>query len=121
MGVAQVAVEAAVFYFDKLFSYRIPSGPLEKVSRGCRVLVPFGRGNRLCEGLVFSVSAEESGEGLKELEAVLDEEPVLNEEGFRIVEYMAETVFCSYYDAVKCLLPAGLSVDAFQHYLLERK
>lgn len=109
--VAKVAVEKTGFTFDKLFSYAIPDALQMAVCRGVRVLVPFGKGNRLSQGMVFSID-EEKAIGLKPVISVLDEAPVLTEEGFAIVSFMVDTTFCTYYDAVRCLIPSGLSVAA---------
>ena len=113
--VAMVAVEKTVFTFDKLFSYAVPPELETAVRRGVRVLVPFGRGNRLSQGMVFSVSRESAG-NCKQIISVLDEQPLLNEEGFAIVEFMTDTTFCTYYDAVRCLIPSGLSVVARESF-----
>lgn len=48
-NVVLVAVDQASFHFDKLYSYRLPPSAGE-VTRGCRVLVPFGGGNRPAAG-----------------------------------------------------------------------
>lgn len=116
MLTAMVAVEKTAFHFDRLFSYGVPQELAALVRRGVRVLVPFGRSNRLSQGMIFSVSEEQTSPGLKQIITVLDEEPILNEEGFRIVSYMADNAFCSYYDAVHCLIPAGLAVEAKTTY-----
>ena len=117
--IADVAVESALFHFDRLFSYRVPKEFSGQLTRGMRVLVPYGRANRPVQGMVFHLEEREppSGVALKSIEAVLDEEPVLNEEGFQLVAYMADTTFCSYYDAIRCMLPVGLSVSAKVEYL----
>lgn len=109
--VAQVAVEKTGVTFDKLFSYSVPAALEDAVCRGVRVLVPFGKGNRLSQGMVFSVE-EKADIGIKPVISVLDETPILNEEGFSIVEFMVDTTFCTYFDAVRCLIPSGLSVAA---------
>ncbi len=103
--IASVAVSAAVYAIDKPYSYRIPDE--YAVEPGMRVLIPFGRGNRRCEGVVLSVSAEES-KGLKAITAVLDEQPVLTQEFLRMAAFVRERYFCTFYDAIKAMLPAGL-------------
>ena len=118
--VAEVAVENALFYFDRLFSYRIPAALQGQAFRGVRVLVPFGRGNRKVQGLVFGVKEAEPERPLKPLLAVIDREPVLNEEGFRILSFLVDTTFCSYYDALKCILPAGLNVTPAEEFRMVR-
>lgn len=116
-AVAKIAVEKTAFTFDKLFSYAVPAAFMSAVRRGVRVLVPFGRGNRLIQGMVFSVETGDTGR-LKEIASVLDPEPLLDENAFGIVEFMADTTFCTYYDAVRCLIPAGLSVTAHESFAL---
>ncbi|MGI5893652.1 MAG: primosomal protein N' [Candidatus Merdivicinus sp.] len=120
--IAEVAVEKTAFHFDRLYSYRIPQTFAASIQRGIRVLVPFGRGNRKLQGLVYAVSSREEPESkLKSILAVLDEKPILNEEGFQIVEFMAETTFCSRYDALKCILPPGLDGVKAEEFRLIRE
>ena len=69
--VAKIAVEQAAFHFDKLYSYTIPAA-LEPVVRGCRVMVPFGGGNRKRQGIVVELDAQAEVEKLKPVSAVLD-------------------------------------------------
>ena len=54
--IAKVAVEAATYAIDKPYSYLAP--PELQLAVGCRVLVPFGRGNRTSEGIVLSLTEE---------------------------------------------------------------
>ena len=75
--IAKIAVSAATFAIDKPYSYRIPAGL--SLQPGMRVQVPFGRGNRLSEGIVLARSTGEKQPGIKSLTAVLDEEPLLTE------------------------------------------
>lgn len=121
--IADVAVESALFHFDQLYSYRVPGKFAGRIIRGMRVLVPYGRANRPVQGMVFHLEERQPPDGvrLKSVEAVLDDEPVLDEEGFQLAQYMTDTTFCSYYDAIRCMLPVGLSVSAKVEYLPVRK
>ena len=103
--VAKIAVSAATFAIDKPYSYRIPEDMV--LQPGQRVTVPFGRGNRRCEGVVISVEAGES-DGLKAVEARLDEEPVIAPVMLRLAAFMRERYFCTFYEAIRVMLPAGL-------------
>ena len=101
----KIAVSAAAFAIDKPYSYRIPAGM--KVFPGQRVLVPFGRSNKRCEGVVLAVE-EGSEESLKAVEACLDETPVLTETQLRLAAFLRERYFCTFYNAIRAMLPAGL-------------
>ena len=103
--IARIAVSAANFAIDKPYSYAIPEGMA--LQPGMRVMVPFGRGNRNSEGVVLSVEAG-SAEGLKAVEKQLDEEPVVSQTLLRLAAFVRERYFCSFYEAIRAMLPAGL-------------
>lgn len=120
--VAKIAVEKTVYHIDKLYDYAIPPELAGTVRRGCRVLVPFGRSNKKVQGLVFALAdkADYDMARCKPVKSVLGEEPVVNEEGFRMIEYLKETTFCTYYDALRVMIPVGLNVDVVSTYRLTR-
>ncbi len=103
--IAKIAVSAANFAIDKPYSYSVPQQLAVQV--GCRVTVPFGRGNRRAEGVILSL---ESGDetGLKAVEQLLDETPVLTEQMLRMAAFLRERYFCTFYEAVRAMLPGGL-------------
>lgn len=103
--IGKIAVSAANFAIDKPYSYHIPD--TMRLTPGQRVMVPFGRGNRRCEGVVLSVE-NSSGQGLKSVEQVLDERSLLSPTMLRLAAFMRERYFCTFYDAVRAMLPAGL-------------
>ena len=106
--IAQLAVAAAVYAIDRPYSYRVPEDmPL---LAGMRVLVPFGHGNRRTEGVVLSVQ-EGDPSGLKAVERTLDGAPILTDSQLRLAVFMKERYFCTFYDAVKAILPAGFWFD----------
>lgn len=106
--VARVAVENTVFSFDKAFDYAIPTSLSTACKAGVRVLVPFGRGNRKRQGIVMEMLTSET-DNLKSIISVLDDEPVMSEEMLKTAEFMKEHYFCTLYDAVKTMLPAGIN------------
>jgi len=110
---AKIAVGAAVFAIDKPYSYKIPDSMA--VLPGMRVMVPFGRGNRRTEGVVL-LTEEGEESGLKPIERVLDAEPVLDEGMLRTAAFVRERYFCTFYEAIKAMLPAGLWFSAVDTY-----
>ena len=106
--VAKVAVSKAVYAIDKPYDYLVPAALEDRLRPGMRVLVPFGAGNRGSDGIVLALHQQESGGGLKAVTAALDEEPVLDRHGLQMALWMRERYFCTVYDAVKAMLPAGL-------------
>ncbi len=106
--VARVAVENTVFSFDKAFNYVVPKSLSTTCKAGVRVLVPFGRGDRKRQGIIMEMLTSET-DNLKSIISVLDDEPVMSEEMLRTAEFMKEHYFCTLYDAVKTMLPAGIN------------
>ena len=103
--IAKIAVSAANFAIDKPYSYCIPEGM--DLCPGQRVTVPFGRGNRRCEGVVLALEPGDEA-GLKAVEQILDEEPVVSAYMLRLAAFVRERYFCTFYDALRTMLPAGL-------------
>ncbi|MGN0462344.1 MAG: primosomal protein N' [Ruminococcus sp.] len=111
--IAGIAVDKTVYHFDKIFSYKIPQDL--NISPGQRVLVPFGRGNRLRQGMVLTIR-EDYEENLKEISSVLDKEPLFTEEMLKTVGFIHDRCFCTYYDAVRVMLPAGINYQISTFY-----
>lgn len=120
-GIAVVAINNSTREFDKKYHYKIPEGLMGKVIPGVRVLVPFGGGNSLKEGFVFSLTDNTSYTNLKEIKKVVDDNPVLSEKMLRLAEWMKERYVCTYADAIKCMLPAGVGVKSFRIVRLLKK
>jgi primosomal protein N' (replication factor Y) len=108
-------VAAATYWVDRPYDYLIPERLVSAVAPGIRVMVPFSRGNRRTEGIVLSVNdTPPEGRGLKTIDAALDDAPMLSDELLKLAVWMRERFFCTVYEAVKAMLPAGLwySIDA---------
>ncbi len=107
--IAKVAVARAVYAIDKPYDYLVPLELEGRLEPGMRVLVPFAAGNRGSDGLVLSLyEAPSAGESLKLIQAVLDDQPVLDARAIQLALWMRERCFCTVYDCVKAMLPAGL-------------
>lgn len=106
--IAGVAVESTALSFDKLWSYALPDSLAIGAKVGCRVKVPFGAGNRGRQGIIVSLT-QGNTDGLKEVSAILDTVPVLSDELIHLADFMQKHCFCTFYEAVKAMLPAGLN------------
>ena len=112
---AKIAVFAARFSMDKPFSYCF--GQEMKLRPGMRVIVPFGAGNRQTEGVVLSVEPGEDP-ALKWVSRCLDEEPVLDESMLHLAAFIRERYFCTFYEAIRAMLPGGLWFRTVEHFTL---
>ena len=110
--VAKIAVSAATYWLDKPYDYLVPENLAERVRPGMRVYVPFSRGNRRTEGVVLALADHADCEQqLKAILTLLDPEPVISDEQLKLAYFMRDRFFCTVYDAVRAMLPAGLGFD----------
>ena len=113
--IAKIAVSAANFAIDKPYSYLVPRDMI--LQPGMRVQVPFGRSNRTSEGVVLGLE-EGIGENLKTVARCLDTEPVLDGGMLRLAAFLRDRYFCTFFDAVRTMLPAGLWFQTRDTYTL---
>ena len=109
---ARVAVEKAALPFDKGYRYAVDPQLRGTLRPGCRVLVPFGGGNGKRQGIVLSLEEGDAQENLKPVTLQVDQEPLLDEEMMALVRWLRAYFFCTYYDAVRMILPPGSSYVA---------
>ena len=102
-----VAVSNATFHFDKLYTYAVMPNQQDAVKLGSMVLVPFGRGSRARMGVVLACDAEPESAKLKYLFDVAPASACLTPELLRLVHFLKERTFCTYYEAVKAVIPYG--------------
>ncbi|HEM3217664.1 TPA: primosomal protein N' [Streptococcus suis 2524] len=109
---AQIIVDVPLMQTDQAYSYRVPAELEEGLKVGVRVHVPFGKGNRLIQGIVVDLIDEDDEnnlQDLKELAEVLDYSPVLNQEQFWLADQMRKSVFSYKITLLKAMLPSLLN------------
>ncbi|RGN67249.1 primosomal protein N' [Streptococcus anginosus] len=116
MQIAKVIVDVPLMQTDKPYSYAVPKEFSTMLEIGMRVHVPFGKANRLIQGIVVEL-AEETTTELKEIAEVLDFTPVLNEEQLWLAEELRKSVFSYKISILKAMLPGFLnsSYDKILH------
>lgn len=114
--IAKVIVDVPLMQTDKPYSYAVPKEFSTMLEIGMRVHVPFGKANRLIQGIVVEL-AEETTTELKEIAEVLDFTPVLNEEQLWLAEELRKSVFSYKISILKAMLPGFLnsSYDKILH------
>lgn len=118
--VAKVVIDKTVYRFDKPFDYLVPPELAEICQPGCRVTVPFGRSNSKRQGLVLECgyTTESDLSQFKNILSVVDNPPLLNEEALLIINWLKAHTFCTYFDAVKTLIPFGLNLKIISSFTL---
>lgn len=102
----EVAVSNATYHFDKLYTYAVLSTQ-QAVQVGSMVLVPFGRGSAARMGVVLGCDVKPENAKLKCLFDVAPESACLTADLLELVYFLRRRTFCTYYEAVKAVIPYG--------------
>lgn len=117
--VCRVAISGATYAFDRLYDYDIPAALQGQIQPGMRVIVPFGKGDRTREAIVVRMGRDPKAEyERKEICCVLDQQPVLDEKLLKLAAHLCSTLFCTFYDCARAMLPAGLWFHRIEQYVL---
>lgn len=113
MTIAKIIVDVPLMQTDQPYCYKIPEEFEGMLEVGMRVHVPFGKANRLIQGIVLGIEQENDAEvaddDLKEIAEVLDFSPVLTEEQLWLAEELRKSVFSYKISILKAMLPGFLN------------
>ena len=102
-------VDVAVPYpVDKLFTYRVPEALRGRVRTGARVLVPFGR-RRVTGYVMGSAAALPSSVRVREIAAVVDEEPLLTGGLIDLARRISDHYVHPIGEVMRAMLPATIA------------
>ncbi len=110
MKICAVVLEDAARSFDKIYNYYVPEFLEDNLETGMRVSVPFGWGRSLRTAWFLAFVESSNYGNLKEITGILDEEPVLDKNMFRLAKLMRSRYFCSYGQAISAMLPSGMNI-----------
>ena len=105
---AQVIVDNKATSTDRLYTYIIKSSMLDMLQEGMRVLVPFGRGNKIVKGIVVSIEEDyDKKYNLKSIIDVIDDKPLIPKDLIELSLWMSKEYLSSYLSAFQVVLPPG--------------
>src|SRR5699024_12754980 len=118
--VAKVIIDNRVAKLDKPFTYLIKDEMINDIKEGMRVVIPFGRGNRLIKGIVIALE-EYQGDlrKLKYIESLLDDKPLISKELIKLSICMSEYYLSSYIDSFNIVLPHGYFIKIISFLLFD--
>ena len=116
---AGVAVSLTAYSFDKPYTYSVPDEYNDSIKVGSRVIVSFGKGNRKRVGIVLSLERmTDEDMKLKPILSVVDNEPLLNSEMMDMLYWLKDNTFCTFFDALKTIVPSGMNIRIKEKYSL---
>ncbi len=97
---------------ERYFSYRITSEEAGHIQQGMRVAVPFGK-SKLYTGIAVEIRENLSfAYEVKDVEFVIDEEPILQADQIKFWEWIASYYMCSVGQVMKAALPKSLLLES---------
>lgn len=100
------------------YTYRVPLEMNETVAKGKRVLVQFGK-SKVYTGIVYAIHQQAPTDyTAKYLEAVLDDEAIVNDIQLRFWDWMAYYYCAHPGEVMNAALPAGLKLSSTSHVQL---
>lgn len=105
---AQIIVNNRASQVDRPYTYIVDDDLKDIVKEGMRVIIPFGKGNKLIKGIVVQIIDYWNDEySLKKVVDVLDDKPLISKELIDLSTWMKEYYLSSYIDAFQPVLPPG--------------
>lgn len=106
---AEIVINSDALDIDKPFTYEVPKEMHDDIKIGQWVKVPFGIKNSITDGFILSIKNDEiSGMRIKKIKSIVKNEPLLNKDDIKIVEFLKENYLCRYIDGIRLLIPQGL-------------
>ena len=101
--VAEVIINSTAKKLNRVFDYNIPTHLEDFITVGSRVLVPFGKSEKLEEAYVINIK-EKSEFEIKDIAEIKNE---LNESQIELARWMAKKYFSNVSDCIKLMLTPG--------------
>ncbi len=98
---------------NQKFTYGVPPAFQPKMKTGIRVIVQFGQ-RKFLSALVHRIHDQKptGNYEIKDIEAILDEDAVVDRRQIEVWEWMAEYYCCSLGEVFKAALPSGLKLES---------
>ncbi len=109
----------AVSATDKLYEYSLPDRLCDSAQVGKLAVVPFGGGNVAKTAVIVSVSDTSSFEKTKPVLGIPDSNFYLKKDLLDICIFLRENCFCTFGEAVRTVMPTGISVKVNEYYTLK--
>ncbi len=116
--IAEVIINRTAKKLNKTFDYHVPSELEGLILVGSKVLVPFGKGEKLEEAFVVKLKEKTSYPNQIKTIAKLEEQ--LKDEQIELAKWMASRYFCNVSDCIKLMLTPGTRTKNKENRIQEK-
>lgn len=116
----EVIVDNSSSNTDRFYTYMVPEMYKRDVKVGKKVLVPFGIGNKLVEGIIVNITdkTDIDIDKIKPINLILNEAPSLSENLLKLGLWMKRKYLSQYSDIFKTMMPAGTTNKVVEYISL---
>lgn len=119
--IAKIIVDNKSKQLDKAFDYYIPEDMEKDIDVGSRVLVPFGRGNKVIEGFCVGTEEGDKRKGLKSVLRLANDIKAFDQDMLSLIEWMRKRYLTPYLDIIHAVVPAGTGIKSYEWILLKKE
>lgn len=119
---AEVIILRNTQSLDRPFTYSVPEVMASRITRGSRVLVPFGTSGHL-EGVVISLSDTHSNDAaikIKPIHYLFNDGIFLTENQLDCAAFIRRETLCAFSEALQLFLPSNTMVTQIKHYEINK-
>lgn len=105
----EVVVDNTSSNTDRFYTYNVPEEFKKDIKIGKKLLVPFGKGNKLVEGIIVNIinNTDLDFKRIKSIKDILNDEPILSEALIELSFWMKDKYLAQYTDILKTMMPSG--------------
>jgi primosomal protein N' (replication factor Y) (superfamily II helicase) len=106
--------------FRKAFTYLVTRELEKQAMVGVRAVAPFGK--RTLTGIIINKLKTASLKGeIKPITDIIDEKPIVDKDGFKFYQWLADYYLCSFGEALKLAVPYGSEVESKRKIVSDQK
>ena len=103
-----VILDSKSRFLDKTFTYHIPDKFKNKIKKGMRIIVPFGKGNKNTIAFVYDIVENLEGDfETKDIIEIIDSKALVDDELINLAFFMNKRYLSPLRSCIKQILPAG--------------
>ncbi|MDU7143064.1 MAG: primosomal protein N', partial [Anaerococcus vaginalis] len=116
-----VILDSKSRFLDKSFTYHIPDKFKNKIKKGMRVIVPFGKGNKNTIAFVYDIveNLNENFE-IKDIVDIIDSKNLVDDELINLAFFMNKRYLSPLRACIKQVLPPG-NIKEIKEYFYKTK
>lgn len=116
--IAEVIINRNAKKLNRTFDYQVPKKLEDLIFVGSKILVPFGKGEKLEEA--FVVRLKEKSKYQNEIKEIAKLEEQLKKEQIELAEWMAKRYFCNVSDCIQLMLTPGTRTKNKENRIQDR-